>query len=943
MSVFGLLDPRIREALAKQGFTAPTEPQVQTIPSVMAGEHVLLIAPTGSGKTESVVLPVFHRIMQNKPGERTEEKRRISVIYITPLRALNRDMLTRLEWWGKELGFKVAVRHGDTTTYERQKQSLKPPDFLVTTPETLQIMLTGKRLRNNLKTVTHVIIDEVHELASSKRGAQLSIALERLVEVAGDFQRLGLSATVGKPDQIAHFLAGTNRTARIVEVSLLKRLEFNVVCPKPAKEDHESSRKLMCTPEMATHLRIISGIVEKHKSTLIFVNTRESAEMLGSRFKMLGLSIGVHHGSLSKETRIEAETNFKNGSLRGLICTSSMELGIDIGDVDNVIQYMSPREVTRLIQRVGRAGHWVGEKSSGTIITTGPDDAAESSAITRRAKSGEIEIIDIHENSTDTLANQICGLVLDFGEISVERIFSIVTRAYPFRTLKIELLRAVIKQLDDTRLIWFENDMVGKKMKSWQYYYENLSMIPDERRFEIFDIVSGRTVGALDEAFVVDFAEAGAVFITRGEMWRIIEVISEKSRIKVEPVSDPGADVPNWVGEEIPVPYAVSQEVGAIRKRMMEKIKSKEADKEIIGDYRKDYPTDHEAANEILVLVKKQVKKGLAVPSDDIVVIEQDGKSIIINMCGGHKVNETLGRVLTSLLTARFGASVAMEIDPYRIKLELPKLFNAEKIRELLLTINPDHISPIIEMTLKNSMLLKWKMVHVARKFGALSRDVDYERISMKKLLDVFERTPMYDEAVREIFHDKLDIARSIDVLKGIQGGSLKLVIQPVSPIGEAGFMGGRELMAPERADSSIIMALKSRIMEDKVILFCINCKKWRSTRVVKSVPLHPECPLCGSRMIAALKPWEEEEIKIAKKQEKDKSEEERKRTARLFKNANLVLSHGKTAAIALASRGIGPETASRVIGKLREDEEEFYRDILIAERNYAKTKRFWE
>ncbi|HEY6586043.1 MAG TPA: helicase, partial [Candidatus Methanoperedens sp.] len=501
----------------------------------------------------------------------------------------------------------------------------------------------------------------------------------------------------------------------------------------------------------------------------------------------------------------------------------------------------------------------------------------------------------------------------------------------------------VIKQIDDTRLIWFENDMVGKKMRSWQYYYENLSMIPDERRFEIFDIVSGRTVGALDEAFVVDFAEAGAVFITKGEMWRIIEVISEKSMIKVEPISDPGADVPNWVGEEIPVPYAVSQEVGAIRKRMMEKIKRKVADQEIIEGYRKDYPTDNGAANEILELVKKQVKKGLTVPCDDIVVIEQEGTSIIINMCGGHKVNETLGRVLTSLLTARFGASVAMEIDPYRIKLELPKLFNAEKIRELLLTINPGHIEPIIEMTLKNSMLLKWKMVHVARKFGAISRDVDYERISMKKLLDVFERTPMYDEAVREILHDKLDIARSIDVLKSLQGNSLKLVIQPVSPIGEAGFMGGRELMAPERADSSIIMALKSRIMEDKVILFCINCKKWRSTRVVKSVPERPECPLCGSRMIAALKPWEEEEIKIAKKQEKDKSKEERKRTARVFKNANLVLSHGKTAAIALASRGIGPETASRVIGKLREDEEEFYRDILIAERNYAKTKRFWE
>jgi ATP-dependent Lhr-like helicase len=945
MSVFSLLNPAIQEALKKQGFSAPTEPQVKTIPAVLAGEHVLLIAPTGSGKTESVVLPVFHEFMRKKEEMRVkgDEKRGISVLYITPLRALNRDMLLRLEWWGKELGIKVAVRHGDTTTYERQKQSLKPPDFLVTTPETLQVMLTGKRLRNNLKTVSHVIIDEVHELASSKRGAQLSIALERLVEVAGEFRRLGLSATVGKPDEIAHFLAGTYRTTRVIEVSLIKKLEFNVVCPKPNQEDNSSSKKLMCTPEMASHLRVISDIVGKHKSTLIFVNTRESAEMLGSRFRMLGIPIGVHHGSLSKDARIEAENNFKNGSLSGLICTSSMELGIDIGDVDHVIQYMSPRQVTRLIQRVGRAGHWVGEKSSGTIITTGADDAAESCAITRRAKTGQIEIIDIHENSTDTLANQICGLVLDFGEMSTENIFVIVRRAYPFRELKIEMLRDVIRQMNDNRLIWFENDRVGKKRKTWQYYYENLSMIPDEKRFEIFDIVSGRTVGALDEAFVVDFAEAGAVFIAKGEMWRIIEIITEQSRIKVEPISDPGADIPNWVGEEIPVPYEVAQEVGTIRKRFMAEITMGENKGKIIEGYKTEYPADDEAADEILELVRKQQNAGLTVPADDTAIIEQEGKSIVINICGGHKVNETLGRALTSLLAARFGASVAMEIDPYRIKLELPRMLNAEKIKELLLATSPDHIEPIIEMTLKNTMLLKWKMVHVARKFGALSRDVDYERISMKKLLEVFEHTPMYDEAVREIFHDKLDIERAIEVLGKIQGGSMKLIVQPISPIGEAGFMGGRELMAPERADSSIMMALKSRIMNDHVILVCLNCKKWKSTTVVNRVSERPECPLCGSRLVAALKPWEEEEVKLVKKPDKEKTEEERKRTARIYRNANIVLSHGKTAVIALASRGIGPETASRVIRKLREDEEEFYRDILIAERNYAKTKRFWD
>ncbi|HEY9246959.1 MAG TPA: DEAD/DEAH box helicase, partial [Candidatus Methanoperedens sp.] len=919
MSVFGSLNPRIQEALVKQEFLVPTVPQVMTIPLVLAREHVLLIAPTGSGKTESAVLPVFNHIMQKK----SEERKGISVLYITPLRALNRDMLSRLRWWGVELGIKVAVRHGDTTAYERQKQSLRPPDFLVTTPETLQIMLTGKRLRRNLGTVTHVIIDEVHELASSKRGAQLSIALERLAEVCGEFQRIGLSATVGRPDEIARFLAGTNRSARVIEVSIAKQLEFNVICPKPDSQDLISSRKLLCTPEMATHLRTIAEIIMEHKSTLIFVNTRESAEMLGSRFKMQDVPVGVHHGSLSREARIEAEDNFKNGTLRGLLCTSSMELGIDIGDVDHVIQYMSPRQVTRLIQRVGRAGHRVGEASRGTIITIGADDAAESSAIARKAKAGEIETINLHENSTDTLANQICGMTLDFGELAIERIYSIVKRAYPYRDLKKELLQAVINQLEENRLIWHIEGKIGRKRKTLEYFFENLSMIPDEKRYEIFDIVSGRTIGGLDEMFVADFARPGAVFIAKGEMWRIIEIIHEASRIKVEPISDPGGEVPSWIGEEIPVPYEVAQEVGSIRRQMHAKIAGRISSGDIVRDYRKEYPADSDAVNEILELVKRQVKAGLIVPTEDTITVEHDGTSIVINICGGHRVNETLGRVITSLLAARFGASVAMEIDPCRIKLELPRMLNAEKIKELILNTSPDHIEPIIEMTLKNTMLLKWKMVHVARKFGALGRDVDYERISMKKLLEVFEHTPMYDEAVREIFHDKLDIARAREVLGDIRSRKLKLIVQPSSPIGEAGFMGGWELMAPEKADSSIIMALKSRIMDDHVILFCVNCRKWRSSKTVRNVPERPECPLCGSRLVAALKPWEEEEINIVKKPEKEKTEEDRKRTARVYRNASLVLSQGKTAAIALASRGIGPETASRVIRKMRDDEEE--------------------
>jgi len=232
-------------------------------------------------------------------------------------------------------------------------------------------------------------------------------------------------------------------------------------------------------------------------------------------------------------------------------------------------------------------------------------------------------------------------------------------------------------------------------------------------------------------------------------------------------------------------------------------------------------------------------------------------------------------------------------------------------------------------------------MVHVARKFGALSKEIDYERVSIRKLLEIFEGTPIYEEAVREIFHDKLDVGKAKGLLERIQSSEIKVIIQASSPIGEAGFLGGRELLAPEKADSSILMALKNRIMKDRLILFCVNCKEWVSRRVVENLPEVPECPLCESRMIAVLKPWEAEEIKVVKKNNKTK--DEIKRARRVYRNAGLVLSHGKTAAIALASRGLGPETASRVIRKMRQSEEGFYRDILAAERNYAKTRRFWD
>ena len=936
--IFNKLHPRLQAVLSSMGFTRPTEPQVRTIPKLLKGDNLLLIAPTGSGKTESAILPVFHHILN-----RNEEGRSgISALYITPLRALNRDMLARLEVMGTQLDIDVQVRHGDTSKYQRQKQSKHPPDVLITTPETLQIMLTGSRLRKNLESVQYVVVDEVHELAASKRGAQLSIALERLVEVAGEFQRIGLSATVGSPVTVARFLAGSNREVGIVEVSIYKDLEFNVVTPQVTPADRTSARSLMCTPEMASHLRVIGDIVESHISTLIFVNTREAAEALGSRFRMLERSIGVHHGSLSKETRIEMEDMFKSGGLKGLICTSSMELGIDIGDVDHVVQYMSPREVSRLIQRVGRAGHRIHETSKGTIITTFPDDVVESWAIIHRAHSGMIEETLIHEGSTDTLANQIAGMVLDFGELDSKRIHDIVTRAYPYHHITQEQVDAVVQQVGDNRLVWHEEDgRVGRRRKSWQYYYANLSMIPDEKKYDVLDIVSGRPVGALDEIFIVNFIKPGAVFIARGEMWRVMEILHERQRIKVEPVRDPGGEIPSWVGEEIPVPFGVADEVCSIRAKIGSKIGAGLTDDEIARDLMEQFPTDRATTMSVVDIIRKQVNEGFAVPTQDTITVEDAKGSVIINICGGHKVNNTIGGVLTALLSARLGTSVAMEIDPYRIKLDLPRRIRAADVVRLIMDLAPAHVEPIIEMSLKHTTFFKWKMIQVAKKFGAINTDADYERISLQRLLDVYEGTPMYGEAVREIFQDKLDIGRTVDIIGRIASGEILLAAGKASPIGISGFVGGRDLVSPARADASIIEALKQRIMNDRVILFCVTCKKWVSRTRVSRVPEIPECPLCESRMIAALKPWEEEEIKVFKI--KEKTADELKRARRVYRNASLVLSHGRTAVIALASRGLGPETASRVIRKMRRDEDGFYRDILEAERNYVRTKRFWD
>jgi len=935
-AAFTVLGAAVRGALSERGFETPTQPQRRALPALAAGENVLVVAPTGSGKTETAMLPAFDAL------EGTD-RHGIGALYITPLRALNRDMRERLEWWGETLGLEVDVRHGDTTDYQRTKQANDPPDVLVTTPETLQAMLTGEKLRRALEDIDHVVVDEIHELAVSKRGAQLAIGLERLRALAGPSQRIGLSATVEDPEEVGRLLTG-DRACSVVEVPVGADLDVDVRCPDVTDADERLARELVTDSEVASHVRAIDDIVSEHDATLVFVNTRQTAEALGSRLKEYGTDVGIHHGSLARDSRVDVESRFKAGELDALLCTSSMELGIDVGHVDHVVQYNSPRQVARLLQRVGRAGHREGDMSVGTIVTSHPDDVLESLVIARRAREGAVEPAAIHHGSLDTVANQIAGLVMGRGEIRAMRAYELVTRAYPFQDLDTGTFKEIVQELAANRIIWLdeERDTIEKRRGTWEYFYRNLSMIPDESTYDVEDVASGSRVGTLDERFVVNFAAPGEVFVQRGEMWRITDIDDDEEVVTVSPIEDPAGEVPSWTGQEIPVAREVATDVGALRRVAGEQLRAGGTTEAVARDCCGRYDVDPGTVVVGLDQLHEQVEAGHEVPTDETIVVESSSGSVVVNAALGHRTNETLGRLLSALLGQQAGTTVGMEVDPYRIELDVPRGVRASDAVAILEETDPAHVGELVERSLKNADALKFKLAQVAATFGALKRWRGSGRFGRDRLLDALEGTPVYEEALRELRHEELAIESASDALAAIQAGDLALeVAGEHTPIGTGGRSAGRELLTPENADASVISTVKERIQNDRVILFCLHCQDWQRTTRVKRVPEQPQCPECESTRIAALNPWDEETIAAVRTPEK--TDEQEDRTERAYRAASLVQSHGKQAVIALAARGVGPHNAARIINKLREDETEFYRDILAREREYARTRSFWE
>lgn len=914
MSEFDLLDPRLQELLKKRGIDEPTEPQKMAIPSVLSGEHVLLVAPTGIGKTEAAMLPILHKLAHSRKGG-------IRCVYVTPLRALNRDLLRRLKEFAEAVDLNIAVRHGDTPQSERARQSKSPPDIMITTPETLQILFTGRILREHLKQVKHVIVDEIHELAEDERGAQLAVGLERLAHLAGEFQRIGLSATVGSVEEVSDYLAGVGRSVNTLKVSAVKDMRISVESPKESPDDKQLADKLETDLKHIACMKRCRELIDEHESTLFFVNTRDYAEALGVRYHLWDESfrVGVHHGSLSKEIRVQMEDDFKGQKLKALICTSSLELGIDVGSADFTIQFNSPRQVTRLIQRIGRSGHRIGEVSLGKIVATDPSEIAESSVIARRAMVEELEKFRIRENPLSVLANQLVAMTLTEGRVDKAWAFSTITRSHPFRNLKRKDFDEVLGLLAEIHIVWNDESSFRKKTTGMKHFFDNISMIPDEKTYRIRDVSSRGVIGTLDESFVATFAEPYATFVTRGRTWRVVEVLEDE--VVAEQIRELGA-TPSWIGEEIPVPFEVAQEVGAMRRLLALDI----------------YPADEGAKSELRDWVMRQEEH--PIPTDKLVTIEQGDGVIVMNCCFGTRVNETLSKLVGALLNARFGESVGVQTEVYSIVFETPRNVRAGDIVKILKETDPGSLEQLMRYIVRNSSYLRWQFVHVAKKFGAVRKGADYKMLNISKLIDVFEKSPIFEEALAKTLWDNMDVDAASAVLRRIQDGSIELATGPLSPIGKHAIGARKELMQPQRADKAVLNALRDRLMAEDVVMVCMNCRAQRRTTVDR-LPDKIKCAKCGGVLMAAIQPYVKSQFDILKKG--PAGEEQRKELKRIYKNANLVMAYGKRAVLTLVGRGVGPDTAARILSRVHTEEDEFLRDILAAEITYARTKKFWD
>ncbi|MEM5792931.1 MAG: hypothetical protein QXY45_01040, partial [Candidatus Aenigmatarchaeota archaeon] len=571
------------------------------------------------------------------------------------------------------------------------------------------------------------------------------------------------------------------------------------------------------------------------------------------------------------------------------------------------------------------------KKSEGVIITTDLDDIFESAVIARQALSGEIEPLESHEEALDVLANQIVGITRDNPSLNQDEIFQIIKKAYPYRNLTKEKFLEVLNILNINRYLFLDEKIKPSK-KGLLYYFNNLSTIPDTKNYTVINIISDQKVGTLDEEFVAIHGTPGAVFVMKGEIWKIVSV--DRNKIFVEPSGELEAEIPGWEGDLMPVPYEVAQEVGRLRNDL--------AINPDINDLMRRYPVDDSCAKRMVEIIKNQKKFGV-VPTDKIILIEMQGETTIIHTCIGTKGNETIGRFLSSILSEKIGA-VRLKTDPYRIILET-KNINQKLLSEIILNSKPNQLNFYLEKNISESKIFQWRFIHIAKRFGIIRRDAEYGKVAVNRIIEIYSGTPIWEETLREIYTDKLDLKLASDFLRKIKEGKLKLIFKKgISPLGELGLQEGSEIIGSGKPDNQIIEIFSNRLNNKIVRLVCLNCGEWSQIYLIKELPQEIRCQNCKAKLIGLTGRMQTDSVNIIKKKIRGLplDIEEERRYKSLSQTSDLIIVYGKKAVMALATRGIGPKTAKRVLSRMYEDEKDFLKTLLEAERTFIKNRKYW-
>ncbi|MEK6969622.1 MAG: ATP-dependent helicase [Nanoarchaeota archaeon] len=808
-------------------------PQLYGVMEIHCRKNILISAPTGSGKTLTAFLSIINELVDSAEKQVLEDK--VYCIYVSPLKALGNDIQINLlkpleeinELAEKKLGIRVAVRTGDTTASEKAKMLKHIPHILITTPESLAILLNSPKFKEKIKDVQWLIIDEIHSLAENKRGVHLSLSVERLQKISPGLTRIGLSATIAPLEEIAKYLVGYNgsgdkndqeeeRDCGIVDVSFIKKMDLKVLSPVRSLVDMDHSQIHQKMYEL------IDELVQQHRTTLIFTNTRSATERVVHNLKEMfpqhykdtddqGSNIAAHHGSLSKQNRFNTEQALRDGKLKVVVSSTSLELGIDIGYVDLVLCLGSPKSVARFLQRSGRSGHKLQDTVKARIIVMDRDDLIECSLLLKSAIEKKIDQVHIPVNALDVLAQQIYGIVIN-DVTNIYELFHLIKKSYSYHSLPWEDFFSVIRYLSGEYVsleerhiyarIWYDKESgnIGKRGKMARIIYmTNIGTIPEESYVTVK--IGEQIVGKIDEAFL-EHLKPGDVFVLGGEVYMF--KFSRGMTAQVSASVNRPPTVPSWFSEMLPLSFDLAMEINRFRKLMEEKLRSQEQNK-LTGDnqnkeikvketeeqiikFINDYLyVDENAAHSIYRYFYEQYHFS-TIPSSKQIVIEtyaDRGRTyVIFHTLYGRRVNDCLSRALAYIIGRSQHRDVEMGITDNGFYLSAEKTFNATRALDLL---KNEDFRVILETAIEKSEVLSRRFRHCAtrslmilRQYLGQKKNTGRMQVGSKILFNAVKRIdnnfPILKEARREVMEDLMDCQHAQEVINQLKDGTITII-----------------------------------------------------------------------------------------------------------------------------------------------------------------------